>query len=714
MRAKVVTTRSMLPNMAVSFFHNKTRLFLLIILLAMFVSNVSASYLFSCTWNCSEDGSIYVRDHTRNFSEIVQLVEDRNSTFLYEDPAGSGVWYLNGRIQMYSDTGVAGIDFTNQGLKKLYIADSSGGLSVGDAGILGEFQLSASGKKGGYFLMNGTEFIGWDFSENSRALGSNKPYFYCGENPDGLFDYKGYVINSSFDSFNKPRWSDAESLVMDNVSFYNISSEVVVIESANSTLTNIHVENGYGVSVTGTCNISIDGFSSQSTHDYRSPATSDPGLSINGDYITLSNFTINDTGWEGLGLSHDSSYITIKNGVIRYAGHNGFDLHGNNHVWIYNLTVENCTSNEFYITSAGTDSGEGTHHIYAYDVTAGHGQYGGDAFTIAGDDSGLEPVFDIYGQNWTVTSACNNSIKIYGNVTNVTLNNFDSGDEIAHYGLKLDATYGSPEDIKMIDSELHGNWNDAFLETSESYIANCNFSDIYYYLYSGENTIMYPLNVRVLNSSSLPVENANLTLTITTFGLGGLGEYFVNVSTDENGYPKSPINVPDYMRNASGCTYYNLNTVTAEKSGESDTSAALNPDETWYSVNSSSPNGTLITLTLDVAGVGVPVVVEDPPADTATTGSTGSGYYTLTTAPVNTTSTTDTTPPSSENTWKLMAFFGSLIFLSGATDTNPKMRSAPALILGLVLLLIALYQLGHIFPGVSLSSIDFPGITINL
>jgi hypothetical protein len=337
------------------------------------------------------------------------------------------------------------------------------------------------------------------------------------------------------------------------------------------------------------------------------------------DDSVLSNFTIDHIG-EYTGVDTDD-----------LSGSYGFQVGGDNNV-AYNINVNGTRYSGYNVGGENwtmTDiSATYTHHnameleieysdidgIYIANNTI-HG-----LFTSSTLD---EPYFNNNYSNITIYHD-SNDVAIRGyHTTGMSYQNIDIyGDSVGYQGdncsetLIKNMTYhgsgnsivftyisGTPNKYStnniVMDSDVD---NIIFRSSTNNIIANVNYSSILDDLGGWDSSyyLLQPLNVRVVNATNAPVKNATLTLSVTTFGLNGLGEYFVNVSTDEYGYPVSPIYVPDYLVDSvAGYTYYNLNTVSAEKDGESVTSAAFNPDETWYSANLSDLNGTPMILVLE-------------------------------------------------------------------------------------------------------------------
>jgi hypothetical protein len=436
--------------------------------------------------------------------------------------------------------------------------------------------------------ITGTNFNGiWKLLTGFRPASS---FYY---EPSGKL-YSDILINSSYNGWNP---------YGNNLTISNI------------TIQNNHEEYGYGISGGYIDDSYINNFTAFNVSDHISPSTGAYGIQIVGDNNILSNISVNGTGWSGTNFVGNNN--TISDIFVTNTGHNGIEFSSN-----FSTLINAISTYSDYYSGANE----------------------GNAYYIDGDGEGYPRYHEITMQNCTADHYTGTGLKIGYDAYNISLFNMDfsgygiqfNGIENAiaknitssglYYGIQFgDGDIAYSNNITIIDSNLQNTgFGVNFANGTNVNFANVNLSSIYFD--SGNYTNLYPLNVRVLNTANYPVQNANLTLSVTTFGLDGLGNYFASVQTDENGYPESPIYVPDYLKDSvAGYTYYNLNTVTAEKSGESDTSAAFNPDETWYSENSSSPNGTLIILTLDVEGEGeAPLSISSfTPLDTTPTTTNG-------------------------------------------------------------------------------------------
>jgi hypothetical protein len=383
-----------------------------------------------------------------------------------------------------------------------------------------------------------------------------------------------------------------------NNEMYNISYgvEFLAMEGVTSTNNYFHDNNpstGCGIDSSEVNNGTFINIKMVNVSDRGHETTSSYGFQVIGNNNYIENLSIDNIAYSGIniiGNNNTFTYVTVND-----SAHNSIEFQATNSS-LTNFYIDGCNDNGLF---SSVDSGDGYPAVGYNTISNG---------TIIEDGSGYCINFGTGTHNVNVSNITmsgdgillmNTYDSIFRSISQVV-----SGD----YGINiyyLGTQWGVSQNNTFIDCNLIGNSITDYKHSNctKSILANVNFSTVDFV--NGNYTVMYPLNVRVLNSTGYSVQNAELALTVTTFGLDGLGNYFVNTTTDENGYPVSPIYVPDYRRDsATGYTYYNLNTVSAEKDGESVTSAAFNPDETWYSIDSSSPNGTLITLPLDVPGEG--------------------------------------------------------------------------------------------------------------
>jgi len=382
---------------------------------------------------------------------------------------------------------------------------------------------------------------------------------------------------------------------IDNITMSNCEYGLDVRYAYNKTITNITASDSdmWQIYIVSSDNVTVDTVHSTNAGDYLNPISDANVVSFDGAVTNsiIRNVWADGSGWSGIDVSGDigdSSNILVENIHMNNSGHNGIDIHQGYFVTVKDCVVTNSVADNYLF--GGNPDADTTQNVSLINCTSSNA--GGNGYFISGVDNFSADTF--------ITSGDLTAVKILAG-TNGIITNFSTYGDVV---LNWDTTYNIPSsDIVIMDSDFHGDTTDLY-NAYNIYLANVN-SSFTSQTGSHNGTVFWPINVLVTDNQSNTLSGATVTLNVTTFGLNGLGEYFVNTTTDENGYPVSPIYVPDYRRDsATGYTYYNLNTVSAEKDGESATSAAFNPDETWYSIDSSSPNGTLITLPLDVPGEG--------------------------------------------------------------------------------------------------------------
>jgi hypothetical protein len=258
-----------------------------------------------------------------------------------------------------------------------------------------------------------------------------------------------------------------------------------------------------------------------------------------------------------------------------------------------------------------THNGNGTYdniHVYGADYS-GHSGYYGYSTNLFTFDSSNTKLTNFSGSNYRGygTGLLIGSSDSQHNANNLILNGSINGTTNGITTYSQGSSSGILTNTTIIDVKTSNCTYNYYISEEDgatvnnTKLANIDISSVNYG--GGEYTLLQPLNARVLNTTGVPVVNANLTINVT--GLDSIGNVFVNTTTDNNGCPVSPIYVSDYFRDSvEGYTYYNSSTVTASKLNKSNTSVPFNPDETWLSDNSSEPNGTSVIVMLDVAGEG--------------------------------------------------------------------------------------------------------------
>lgn len=577
--------------------------FLFIVGIVLMCGSASAGFILSDGDASEPYNSGYVRITSGNYTwaEVVDYVNTTKGQTVtknqYFEETSPGVWFVKVRIQV--DAG-ASIDINSTDVDVFRTAYQHGG---------GSYTLGGSG----VWLTDGVKYQCWD--ENDRAINvtGNRRF---------VFGANSIINNCIFDGvtsvYTGERYTtDGNNTMVTNTEMLNHTNgflfhgtnitydndyvhDAIFVPGASGIKSNILVESDSTYNRILNCTISdigdVELGDSSGTY----------GIQMEGTHNTVYNCSVDGIRYVAFNLK--GNYSTFTNLVGRNATHNIMEAMASNS--IYDTITLGGTTNDGegagYETNTAfftaLEAGETFGNVTVNNVTVEESYDGiGGAIKIVSD--GGAPLDDYNYNNFVSHSG---DIYIIGIQNSKFIGcdfNLSGG-----WSFQIDHSYnnasGYSHDIVLVDTNITDGTGNIVTSSYDISYANTIVPSLS--TFSNSNyTELFPLNVRVMNTTNVPVNDANLTLTVTTFGLNGLGEYFVNVSTDENGYPETPIYVPDYFRDSvTGYTYYNLNTVTAEKAGQSDTSAAFNPDSTWYSVNSSSPNGTLITLTLDVPGEG--------------------------------------------------------------------------------------------------------------
>lgn len=470
-------------------------------------------------------------------------------------------------------------------------------------------ELRISGVYSGFCTQGAFEFDNvtvknWNATTNAADYSFNEYNYKTFE-----IQNRGSITNSEFYGFYQFRWGVEAYPLDDGLKFSNNVFEYTVLGvtgyADNATVLNNIVRNGHpdkgsGLTNFYTSNSIISNFSAINVSDHTSPASDGYGLQLAGYNNTISDVYVDGCSWSGTnigGWNSSANNITIKN-----TGHNAFEFFPNNSI-ASNINIEYADyysgeneGNAIYVDGDGIPYPE-YYNVTFINVIASH-------YKGAGVNLGYG-AHEIYVRDSEFDGVGIRGIRSYDCIfTNVTAYGNSYGAQLSD-GLPTIETYHYCDNNIFIDCNLTGTVDLNNDNATNTLLVNSAFEDIVFG--SGDYYVSYPINARVVNISGNPVENATLTLTTSTFGLNGLGETFVSVQTDTDGYPESPIYVNEYKRNSTGYTYYDVDTLTASKNGEVDTSAALDPDSTWLSIDSSSPNGTYIELVLDVPGEGEPI-----------------------------------------------------------------------------------------------------------
>jgi len=458
---------------------------------------------------------------------------------------------------------------------------------------------AAQGGSGGY-VCNNVTISGWDNTTGTYQSSPKQFLAYSGSITDTTFQYFSRLEIRNFNNEtingltvrNNTEYVkiyDADNLTVHNTEIYDMSQTGLYFFNVNNSHVydiNVHNVGLIGVDSENCNNNYYHDITITDAGDYTTPNTGSGGFYLenhNGCYGK--NFTITRTGWSG--FAPGGSYGNWSNITVVNSGHNSYDFHNVKHTIVTDIYGESPDEHNFLFT-AGLSSSPSTENITVYNfdfVNGGIAQQ-----TNITDLTMINGI--ISGTGGGIITSCINSTFI-----NVTHSSVDS-----YYTIYQDSQGQTAQNVSIINCDTE---TINVVNGTDIKIINTNHTIGTFT--TGDYSVLYPLNIKVQNTTNYPVANAEITITTSGLSLNGYGSETTTAYTDSTGKlnASQQLYVADFLRDSSaGYTYYNLNTVTAEKAGQSDTSAAFNPDSTWYSVNSSSPNGTLITLTLDVPGEG--------------------------------------------------------------------------------------------------------------
>ena len=540
---------------------------------------------------------IYLETTSANMSVIDAALEIQN------DPTYGGPYP---DVVTYNETGQYWIvnAFINlAGTVTLDISDTNVRFNntVNQNGILGSTDTTLIIKNSS--LMSVTDSSGTTANTNYATMEKIEAYNVSIE--DVSFSYFDHVYVSANDK------------VYDKLTFVGCDSDVFLVRlSDNITVSNSEFFDSVGthLRVYSSSNVTIHDIVSTNAGDYTSPATGRHNVVIGDDVagrevvnFEIYNVTASGAGWSSIDTESNANTRNgyIHNCTVINSGHNAFDIHGGFNITLYDCTATDSDAENFMITSGDT-SQDNTGNITLENCNS----IGAAGYKVSGVNT-----FKIL--NCTATNPNVQPLSMLKALDGF-ISNFKSSGGTTGAVLQWDTTTNTPSrNISIINSDFGGD-----VELYNAYdicIVNTNNT-----VYSGAGnhnyTVLYPLNVRVLNTEGQPVDNAMITVTASTFSLNGFGETVTTAYTDSTGKLNESqlIYVADFLRDSSaGYTYYIVD-VTASKDGETDSELAINPDATWRSSDIDNLNGTLYILILDVEGTGDPILVitDYSPADT--------------------------------------------------------------------------------------------------
>lgn len=359
--------------------------------------------------------------------------------------------------------------------------------------------------------------------------------------------------------------------------------------------------------------------------------------------ITVDAFHFTKSGYAGITVNGvKDTNITYRNGYMHTGYHNAIDIRGDSttleNIYVANYTDSNgqsmavANSSYHYLENLtfdgkglrwGTGSDNVINGLVFQNIT---GTDGGNVDRILGIDN-LHDNSSIIGLGFESKLV---------DIANV-IQFFNAGEYPGSY------PYMGVTNFSIIDSDLTAfgtTGNNIQIYTGQNIkLVNTKASVGYYGTpdYSTNWLYWYP-NIRVLNTTGSPVQNA--VITVNTPAVNGWGQEQATFYTDSNGRLYDSGNrsnwlaVPELYRDASGIIESYTSTITATKDGLSDT-AVYTASSADYSSDVSSLSGTLTTLTLDVEGSGeAPLAISDfTPTDTTPSITLGDSLnFTVTTS----------------------------------------------------------------------------------
>jgi len=463
---------------------------------------------------------------------------------------------------------------------------------------------------GNITIAPGTHLIGWDFSKNQRHEYTNTSETY---------DTTGYVWLSQpcsdviFDTFRtvsigrdyEASWPNADHIAvtgqtLEDITVYNTST-INYFHGSGNTYRNFSFSSAEPAHMGGFASLSFQN-------------------------CLLENLYVNCPGSEsslGYGLWVYPVNSVVRDVNIVHAIYSGVNINGlatDTASRFENITVQESEHNNFEIQASNVtiDGYVGNNSKYHDIFTAGKQE---DSITISG----------IRMYNWSSSHAGSHSLMIgegttdslfmHGDIVGSGIYIFNSWDNVisnvTHVNNLVDSDSSNERSgiyvTRVTGQNFSETYNNTFVDIRTS---NNGYKSIWHYyghniayanvdtsngidFSTGNFSMLYPLNLRVLNTTNYSVSNALIAVDSLGTSMNYLGQQATTGYTNETGYLNASqmLYVADYLRDSSaGYTYYTFN-ATASKSGQTDSETSLNPDSTWL-----NSGGTLIALVLDVAG----------------------------------------------------------------------------------------------------------------
>jgi hypothetical protein len=356
------------------------------------------------------------------------------------------------------------------------------------------------------------------------------------------------------------------------------------VKMHNSTLNNINIINS-GV------------YTGRSSND----ASGSYGLQISGNNNIANNLYVNGTRYSGYNIG--GSNWTASNWSAIRTHHNAMELQMIDSTFdgilVQNNTIHGIFSDVGFEDPFPVVNNNVYKNVTVYDTGSGYAIYQGRVSnTIFRDVTLTGNALDVqYGTNLTFV--------------NISHLSGTTGFVIDDYG---NTPYNDTDNVKIINSVFTGTNQILYSRNvslvNSQYDALSGFTD-------AEYSVLYPLDIHVVNSTGYVISNAEVTVTGSTFSLNEfLGEVTM-AHTDLIGMlnESQQIYVGDFLRDSgAGYTYYSP-ILTASKDNGHDINLEISPDSTWYSEDPNIPTYTITAIIIDVATTGPQITGFAPSED---------------------------------------------------------------------------------------------------
>jgi hypothetical protein len=319
------------------------------------------------------------------------------------------------------------------------------------------------------------------------------------------------------------------------------------------------------------------------------------GLKLLGNHNDISNTYTDNIQYSSYNLG--GSYNTFTNITTIDSGHNALECRGS-HSTYNDVTITDAKIHSWF------SSGDNLENITVTNMSITHSG-SGSPIRLLGENT---PLSDFHFSNVSY----NAGELVWGGVQNSTFVNIN-GDTTSRMIWQLGKSYDNnylTENVTFAHSSFIGQDTPYSVNLySHIKLVNSVYSDTYtsgsVHPWSIRN--YFPLNLKVVNTTGVPVEGA--TVTFSDYNFSALNSDYQEtdtVTTGSDGRPSELIYLCDRHRNTTNL--FDRYTITATYGGESVSVSSVNPQSSWRSTDLTDLQGELITLTLDVTGEGEPTV----------------------------------------------------------------------------------------------------------